>query len=72
MAFARRFQAEVPATFAFGYSMEHPRLREALRDLRALGSPQAEYLHCDGLRLRDAAGCRALAALLREEGVREV
>ena len=63
---------ELDYSFTFGYSMEHPRLREALRFLRDIGSPQAEFLQCDGMRMRDAAQCRDLAALFAEEGVRKL
>ena len=58
--------------FAFGCSMEHLDLREALRFLRSIGSPQAEYLQCDGMRLRDRAECDALVRMLSEEGVKHL
>ena len=63
---------ELGFQFAFGYSMEHPQLREALRFLRRIGSPQAEYLQCDGMKLRDEESCRALTEMLAEEGVRQL
>ena len=78
-AFARRFRDSLAASrpglklaFSFGYSMDHPALPEALRFLREIGSPQAEYLQCDGLRMRTETECRAFAALLAEEGVRQL
>ena len=58
--------------FSFGYSMEHPDLRGALRFLRGIGSPQAEYLQCDGMRIRDEKECQDLVSLLAEEGVRHL
>ena len=77
VSFARRFRGELAAerpelgfTFSFGYSMEHPSLRGALRTLRELKSPQAEFLQCDGMRLRNEAECAELAGMLKEEGVR--
>ena len=77
--FARRFIArmeeERPGTkllFTFGYSMEHPDLRGALRVLRELNSPQAEFLQCDGMRMRDEAECAGLARMLAEEGVKHL
>ncbi len=77
--FAGRFLAEAAADrpglscrFAFGYSMEHPRLREALRFLRRVGSPQADFLQCDGMRMRSERECASLAEMLREEGVRSL
>ena len=75
LRFGERMRVERPELrfdFSFGYAMEHPALREALRFLRRIGSPQAEYLQCDGLRMRGEAECEALAALLAKEGVRRV
>ncbi|MBR3060001.1 MAG: radical SAM protein, partial [Oscillospiraceae bacterium] len=76
---ARRFREElrlqrpgVSTYFTFGYSMEHPDLREALRTLRSLGSPMAEFLQCDGMKMRSEEECAGLMTLLREEGVREL
>lgn len=75
-AFVRRFKAwqlrerpDLTLHFTFGYSMEHPRPREALAFLREIGSPQAEYFQCDGLAMRDATACRELADMLRAEGM---
>lgn len=75
-AFARRFLAEARASapdvrysYSFGYSMEHPKLREALCFLREIGSPQARFLQCDGMRMRSEDECADLAALLAEAGV---
>lgn len=67
----RETRPELRFAFAFGYVMEHPDLRNALRFLRQIGSPQAEFLQCDGMRMRSRAECQALARLLAEEGVRE-
>ena len=63
---------ELRFRYTFGYAMEPPELREALRFLRRIGSPQAEYLQCDGLRMRGETECAALASLLAQEGVRRV
>ncbi len=62
----------ISAGFSFGYSMEHPDLRRAIRTLRRLGSPTADFLQCDGMEMRDADGCAALMRMLREEGVRQL
>ncbi|MBQ9263000.1 MAG: hypothetical protein IJ189_02175 [Clostridia bacterium] len=77
--FARRFIAEVkqrqpdlPCSFSFGYSMEHPQLWEAIRFLRAIGSPQAEFLQCDGMKNRDAQECEWFSKKLAEEGVKHL
>lgn len=63
---------ELRFSFAFGYSMEHPDLRGALRTLRDIGSPQSELLQCDGMRMRNEAECAALAEMLTEEGVKQL
>ena len=77
--FARSFKRwmdenrpELRFSFAFGYAMEHPRLREALAVLRELGSPQAAYFQCDGMRMRSPEACGELARLLAEEGVKRL
>ena len=68
----RKDRPELHCAFAFGYSMEHPDLREALRTLRRLGSPMADFLQCDGMRMRDAFQCGELMRMLREEGVKQL
>ncbi|MBO6054588.1 MAG: hypothetical protein J6P31_03635, partial [Oscillospiraceae bacterium] len=68
----KRNRPDLSFSFSFGYSMEHPDLRGALRTLREIGSPQASFLQCDGLRMRTADACGELAAMLREEGVRSL
>ena len=65
-------QPELRFDFAFGYSMEHPDLKNALRFLREIGSPQAEFFQCDGMRMRTAEECEALASLLAEAGVKHL
>lgn len=78
-AFARAFRAwqrqhrpDLRFAFTFGYSMEHPQLRQAIRLLRELGSPQSEFLQCDGMRMRSGAECRELGVMLAEEGVKHL
>ena len=68
----RESRPDLNCAFSFGYSMEHPDLREALRTLRRLGSPTADFLQCDGMKLRDEAQCAELMRLLREEGVKRL
>ena len=62
----------VDVSFAFGYSMEHPALREALRALKRLGSPMADFLQCDGMAMRDDEQCKELMQTLRKEGVKSL
>ena len=66
----REARPELKVMFAFGPSMEHPRLFEAIRFLRGIGSPHAEFLQCDGMRMRDESECAALAEGLAKEGLR--
>ena len=73
--YLRELRAQLPemrSSFAFGCSMEHPNLREAIRTLRALGSPSASFLQCDGMRMRTEGECRELMAMLLAEGVRQL
>ena len=75
LRFRERISEERPDlrfNFSFGYAMESPALRDTLRFLRRIGSPQAEYLQCDGLRMRSESECGSLAALLAQEGVQRV
>lgn len=65
----RAQRPELETSFSFGYSMEHPKLREAIRTLRRLGSPTATFLQCDGMRMRSEAECRELVQMLRDEGI---
>lgn len=68
----RRELPEVNSSFSFGYSMEHPDIKAALRTLRKLGSPEAEFLQCDGMRMRDEKECAELMELLVCEGVKQL
>ena len=79
VSFARRFREElrrdlpeIRFDYSFGYSMEHPRLIEAIRELKRLSSPQAEFLQCDGMKMRDEAECAELVSALRAEGVKHL
>ncbi|MBR0063189.1 MAG: hypothetical protein IJP67_03400, partial [Oscillospiraceae bacterium] len=52
--------------------MEHRNLREAIRTLRRLGSPTAEFMQCDGMKMRDDMQCGELMAILCGEGVKSL
>ena len=67
---ARRPKLEI--SFSFGYSMEHPDLKGAIRTLRRLGSPTASFLQCDGMQMRDAESCTILMQMLKAEGIEEL
>ena len=78
-SFAQRFinevrhsHPEINISFTFGYSMDHPRLREAITFLKEIGSPQAQFLQCDGMRMRNEAECDGLMRVLKEEGVQDL
>ena len=78
-ALARRFKSwlslnrpEVRFDFGFGYSMEHPRLGEALDTLNELGSVMGRMLQMDGLKLRDRSGAEALLITCLEHGVKHL
>lgn len=65
----REARPEADVSFSFGFSMEHPKLKEAIQTLRRLGSPMGEFLQCDGMAMRDKEQCRALMQMLKEEGI---
>ena len=65
-------QPEISSEFSFGYSMEHPDLKGAIRTLRRLGGPAADYLQCDGMKMRSDTECMELMDMLREEGIKQL
>ena len=78
-SFARRFMTEakilfpdIKCDFSFGYSMDHPGLKEAIRFLKEIGSPQAEFLQCDGMKQRNEEECGELVSMLGEEGIKKL
>ena len=77
MAYARGFhdwllenRPELNFLYGWGYSMEHPRLAEAIRFCRSLGCATGEFLQFDGMAMRTPAELRALLTMLRREGIR--
>ena len=68
----RETRPQLDSAFSFGYSMEHRNLREAIRTLRRLGSPTAEFMQCDGMKMRDDMQCGELMAILCDEGVKSL
>ncbi len=66
----RTERPELRFHFSFGYSMEHPQLPEALDLLRELDSVQADFLQCDGLRIRDEDKTTEFVEMLREHGIK--
>lgn len=68
----RAERPEVSFHFSFGYSMDHPRLLDAIDFMQSIGSVGGEYLQMDGLRLRDAAGAARLMSDLQQHGVKQL
>ncbi|MBQ8954354.1 MAG: hypothetical protein IJ048_09570, partial [Clostridia bacterium] len=77
--YARRFhdwigenRPELSFNFSFGYSMDHPKLFEALAFLQSIGSVSGEFLQCDGLRFRHEDEIEALMQGLAASGVKHL
>ncbi len=68
----RAQRPEIRSGFSFGYSMEHPDLKGAVRTLRRLGGPTADFLQCDGMKMRNDTECMDLMGMLRGEGIRQL
>ena len=71
-AWIRVHRPDLRFHFAFGYSMEHPALPEALDFLRGIASVSAEYLQCDGLRIREPDETLDFVQMLKAHGVRHL
>lgn len=77
--YARKFylymKENMPETdfhFTFGYSMEHPRLFDALDFLNEVGSVQGQFLQMDGMRFRSEIEADELMQNLMLHGVKSV
>ena len=73
--FLHEFREQLPdinSSFSFGYSMEHPELKEAIRTLRRLDSPSASFLQCDGMKMRSDEECDKLIDMLLNEGIQQL
>lgn len=68
----REQQPEIKGGFSFGYSMEHPNLKGAVRTLRRLGGPTADFLQCDGMKMRNDTECIELMEMLHDEGIKQL
>lgn len=74
--FARRFydwakknRPELMLTFGFGYSMEHPKLLEAIDFMHTIGSPTGEFLQFNGMKLRNPVELRDFLRDIQAHGV---
>lgn len=74
--YARRFyewlrenRPELRFLYGFGFSMEHPRLMEAIDFCRETGSATGEFLQLNGMAMRSPAELRRLLAEVKARGV---
>ena len=56
--------------YYFGYSMEHPNLREAIKFMQEMNSPGGEFLQFDGMRMRTKPELHQLLGDLKELGIK--
>ena len=75
--YAKRFydwiQANLPEAsfqFYFGYSMEHPRLLEAIDFMKRIGAAGGEFLQFDGMKFRSGTEIDELLSGIRQHGIR--
>ena len=78
-SYARRFydwiqenRPELSFQFYFGFSMEHPRLTDAIDFMGSIGSAGGQFLQLDGLAFRDEAGTRAYLSNAKAHGIRAI
>lgn len=55
--------------FYYGYSMEHPKLTEAIDFARQIGSPGGSFLQFDGLKFRNFHEIRTLLTTIQLHGI---
>ena len=55
--------------FGFGYSMEHPKLLEAIDFCQSIGSATGEFLQFDGMKFRTDGELEVLLLQLKERGI---
>lgn len=65
----RQERPDLAFHFSFGYSMDHPRLLEAIDFLNRIGSISGKILQCDGLAFRSCEEMEALLKGIQEHGV---
>jgi len=75
-AYARKFYAWLQAhrpdldfQFYFGYSMDHPRLAEAIDLLQSMGCVGGRFLQFDGMQFRSDQEIRQLLTMLLDHGI---
>lgn len=77
--YAKRFyewirtnRPELSFQFYFGYSMENPRLMDAIRFMQSIGSAGGEFLQFDGMKLRSGREIDALLTELKTCGIKMI
>ncbi len=77
--YARRFhqwlqehRPELSFQFYFGFSMEHPRLTDAIDFMGSIGSAGGQFLQLDGLAFRNREDTAAYLSAAKEHGIRSV
>ena len=77
--YARRFRdwlaqnrPDMSCQFYFGYSMEHPRMLNAIDFMHSIGSAGGEFLQLDGLKFRTGAEIDALLTDFKTHGIQAI
>lgn len=77
--YAKRFhdwlkenRPEMSFQFYFGYSMEHPKLLNAIDFMRSIGSAGGEFLQFDGMNFRSGPEIDSLLTDLKSHGIRAI
>lgn len=77
--YAKRFhdwlkenRPDVSFQFYFGYSMEHPRLLDAVDFMRSIGSAGGEFLQFDGMKFRSGPEIDMLLTELKAHGIKAI
>ena len=77
--YARRFydwikenRPDLSFLFGFGYSMEHPRLLDAIDFCRSIGSATGEFLQFDGMKFRDRDELMRLLLDVQSHGIKMI
>lgn len=68
----RAVRPELSFQFYFGYSMEHPRLLDAIDFMRSIGSAGGEFLQFEGMKFRSGTEIDDLLTGLKAHGIRAI
>jgi hypothetical protein len=77
VTYARRFydwlktyHNDIDFMYSFGYSMEHPKLSEAIKFMQETNSPGGKFLQFDGMKMRTREELEQLFTEIRDLGIR--